>query len=107
MRAARSFGVVAALLLAAIPVVTGCAASVAGPSLVLRLASPDKADEDTAAPIRHFAAEVARRSGGTIRVEPVWDVAPPGVRDWDQVTARTVADGSYELGLVPSRAFDA
>ncbi len=105
MRARRAAGVAAALLL--VPLTTSaCGTAVAGPSLVLRLASPDKATDDTAAPIVHFADQVDRRSGGTIRVEPVWDVTPPGVPDWDQTTARTVMDGTFELALVPTRAFD-
>ena len=106
MRALRAVGVGAALLLVPGCLVTGCDLAVTGPSLVLRLASPDKSDDDTAAPIRQFAEEVDRRSGGTIRVDPIWDVAPTGTHDWDQVTAATVVDGTYELGLVPSRAFD-
>jgi TRAP-type C4-dicarboxylate transport system substrate-binding protein len=74
---------------------------------VLRLASPDPADADTGAPIRHFVDEVDQLSDGTIRVEPVWDVAPYGSRDRDQVTAQTVIDEENDLALVPTRAFDA
>ena len=52
-----------------------------------------------------------RRSNGSLRgrsrVEPPFGVPPPGSSGWDQYTARAVADGDYDLGLVPSRAFDA
>ena len=102
--AARVAGVVVPC--ATVLLFPGCSSQVSGPVLVLHLASPDKSTDDTAAPIEHFADEVDRRSGGTIRIEPVWDVTPEGVMDWDQVTARTVMDGTYELGLVPSRGFD-
>ena len=87
-------------------VLAGCSPQVTGPVLVLQLASPDKSSDETAAPIKHFADDVDRRSRGAIRIEPVWDVAPGHVRNWDQVTARSVIDGTHELGLVPSRAFD-
>lgn len=106
MSARRAVGAGLALLVLPLVLLTGCGQAVSGPSLVLRLASPDKADDDTAAPIRHFVQEVDQRSGGTIRIEPVWDVAPPGVRAWDLVTAATVQSGRYELAFVPSRAFD-
>jgi TRAP-type C4-dicarboxylate transport system substrate-binding protein len=84
---------------------TGCGRQVSGPSLVLQLASGDKATDDTAPAILHFADEVDRRSGGTIRIDPVWRVAE-GKRLSDQLTAGLVADGTYELGTVPGRAFD-
>ena len=53
-----------------------------------------------------LAQEVARRSSGTIRVDVDWDITPEGDYDWDQVAARRIADGDYDLGLVPSRAWD-
>jgi TRAP-type C4-dicarboxylate transport system substrate-binding protein len=104
MWAVRAVAVVAALLALPMLTTTGCAQQVMGPTLVLRLASPDKATDDTAAPIKHFAAEVDRRSGGAMRIEPVWDVATG--RDWDRVTARSVLDGTNDLGFIPSRVFD-
>jgi TRAP-type C4-dicarboxylate transport system substrate-binding protein len=87
-------------------VLSGCSPQVTGPVLVLQLATPDKSSDETAGPIKYFADEVDRRSGGAIRIEPVWDVAPGPVRNWDQITAKAVMDGTYELGLVPSRGFD-
>ena len=94
---------VVAVALVALP---ACERQVSGPSLVLRLASPEPATQDTGPPIEWFAAEVDRRSGGTIRIEPVWDVAVAGTTGFDQFTAGKVVDGTYELGLVPSRAWD-
>ena len=86
---------------------SACAEPVSGPVLVLTLASPDSEVQDTAVPIKHFAEEVERLSQGTIVVKPTFGVPPPGSSGWDQYTARAVADGEYDLGLVPSRAFDA
>ena len=86
--------------------VTGCARQIAGPSLVLRLATPDRQVDATGPQVVHFAQEVARRSGGTIRIDPVWDVTPDGAHDWDQTVARGVADGTWDMGLVPGRAWD-
>ena len=83
-----------------------CSPQVSGPALVLRLASPYGSTDDTALPIRHFADEVDRRSEGTIRIDPVWNAADGYVHHWDQLTARTVVAGTYQLGLVPGRAFD-
>ena len=49
---------------------------------------------------------MARRSGGSIRIDPVWDVTPDGAHNWDQTVARGVADGTWDMGLVPGRAWD-
>ena len=96
-----------ALLVAVVAAgLTGCARQVAGPSLVLRLATPDRQTDATGPQVAHFAEEVARRSGGTIRIDPVWDVTPNGAHDWDQTVARGVADGTWDMGLVPGRAWD-
>src|SRR6478609_7065574 len=84
----------------------GCAALPAGPGLTLTLASPDMSTDPNAPLVKHFSDEVARLSQGTIQIEPEWDVTPPGTHPWDQVNARLVADGTYDLGLVPSGAFD-
>lgn len=56
--------------------------------------------------VQHFTEEVARLSQNTILIEPRWDVSPPGTRGWNLRAAAEVADGTYDLGLVPSRAFD-
>ena len=99
--------VAGALLVAAVAAgLTGCARQIAGPSLVLRLATPDRQTDATGPQVAHFVEEVARRSGGSIRIDPVWDVTPDGAHNWDQTVARGVADGTWEMGLVPGRAWD-
>ena len=96
----RLFGVLVVAVVAA--GATGCGRQVAGPSLVLRLATPDRQTDATGPQVVHFAEEVARRSGGTIRIDPVWDVTPDGAHNWDQTVARGVADGTWDMGLVPA-----
>src|SRR4051794_37035077 len=107
MRTGRS----GAILLALIVVlgasgVAGCERQLSGPSLVLRLATTDSETQPTGIAVKRFVAEVAERSGGSIRIEPVWDVTPDGALGWDQTLARGVADGTWDMGLVPGRAFD-
>src|SRR3954471_5398759 len=107
MRAGTFGRVVAAVALAlGAALVTGCERQVSGPSLVLRLATPDKETDATGIQVDHFVDEVARRSGGTIPIDPAWDVTPDGTRGWDQTVARGVADGTWDMGLVPGRAWD-
>jgi TRAP-type C4-dicarboxylate transport system substrate-binding protein len=84
----------------------GCTRQVSGPELVLRLASPDLPDDPTGPAIQHFANEVAARSRGAIRIDPVWDVTTDLARSWDQTVARGVAGGTWDMGLVPGRAWD-
>ena len=84
----------------------GCGNPVEGPALVLSLASPDTSTDVNAPHVKRFADEVARLSKGTIRLDPAWDVAPAGIHGWDQQVAGQVADGTYDLGLVPGRAWD-
>jgi Bacterial extracellular solute-binding protein, family 7 len=86
--------------------VSGCERQISGPSIVLRLATPDKQTDPTGAAVEHFADQVAERSGGSIRIEPVWDVTPDGSVGWDQTVAKGVADGTWDMGLVPGRAWD-
>ena len=95
-----------ALTVSALALAPGCAPPVDGPGLVLSLASPDKPSDSNGPHVQHFVEEVARLSGGSIRIEPVWDVSPHGAHGWDQATARGVADGTWDLGLVPGRAWD-
>ena len=94
----------AALLTAGL--LTGCGSKVAGPTLVLQLASPDEANvATTSMQVGHFAEQVAARSRGTIRIDIRLNV-DEGALGWDQIVAAGVADGTWDLGLVPGRAWD-
>src|SRR3954453_14079038 len=94
------------LVAATTTTLSSCEQRITGPSLVLRLASPDRANDPTGVQVQHFADEVKLRSGGTIRIDPVWNVTPDGVTGWDQLVARGVASGTWDMGLVPGRAWD-
>ena len=80
LRASRTVARLTGALLVAVVAagLTGCARQVTGPSLVLRLATPDRQTDATGPQVAHFAEEVSRRSGGSIRIDPVWDVTPDG-----------------------------
>lgn len=86
--------------------VSSCAEPLNGPSLVLTLATPDQPGDPDALHVERFVDEVQRLSEGTIRIDPQWDAEPEGVHDWDQHVARSVADGEFDLALVPGRAWD-
>ncbi|WP_167880362.1 TRAP transporter substrate-binding protein [Nocardioides guangzhouensis] len=106
MRVRLSRLLAGATTVSALTLAPGCAPPVDGPGLVLTLATPDKPSDSNGPHVQHFVDEVARLSGGSIRIEPVWDVASDGAHGWDQTTARGVADGTWDLGLVPGRAWD-
>ena len=95
---------VVAVALVALP---ACERQVSGPSLVLRLASPRAGDPGHGP--AHTSGSRPRWTDdreAPIRIEPVWDVAVAGTTGFDQFTAGKVVDGTYKLGLVPSRAWD-
>lgn len=75
--------------------------------LTLTMATNDDQDRPSGKQILHFAAEVEQRSGGRIRIEPVWHAAGAGATQWDQKVAQRVSAGDSDLALVPSRAWDA
>jgi TRAP-type C4-dicarboxylate transport system substrate-binding protein len=105
VRARRIAGAVA--LIAGLQALPACSASVAGPSLVLTLASPgDRAQRGSADAVKRFVEEVDRRSNGTVRIEPEWEPVPRTTHEWDQLTAQLVLDGDADLALIPGRAFD-
>jgi TRAP-type C4-dicarboxylate transport system substrate-binding protein len=76
------------------------------PPLVLTLATDDSPDYISADQITAFAEHVAELSDGAIEVSPDWNSNNDIGHDWDQAAAQLVIDGSHELGLVPSRAWD-
>jgi TRAP-type C4-dicarboxylate transport system substrate-binding protein len=91
----------------ALPIaVTSCAQPLDGPSLVLTLATSETQQEADAPEIDMFAHEVDVRSAGKIRIDVAWDLTNPHPGGSDQDLARMVADGSYDLGVVPTRAWD-
>ena len=100
------------LAVAALAAAAGCGGSGApdkaggeGTPLVLRLGTQDRSDLPGGKLASHFADEVRRRSGGSLRVSVTYEVAGRGSR-WDQKVAELVRSGRLDLALVPSRAWD-
>jgi TRAP-type C4-dicarboxylate transport system substrate-binding protein len=73
--------------------------------ITLRFATPDRAGSPGARLIAHFADDVQRRSNRSIRIVVTYNAAGDGTR-WDQRVAGLVRGGSFDLALVPSRAWD-
>jgi TRAP-type C4-dicarboxylate transport system substrate-binding protein len=73
--------------------------------ITLHLATQDRAGFPAAKLIAHFAEQVRRRSGGSIRIAVTYNAAGTGPR-WDQKVAELARSGRMDLALVPSRAWD-
>ena len=83
------------------------ASTAAASALTLRLGTDDEARAPGGEQIEEFARRVAEASDGEISIEPVWAAAgSPCCHDWDQEIARKVAAGEFDLGMIPSRAWD-
>jgi TRAP-type C4-dicarboxylate transport system substrate-binding protein len=102
----RTATTLAAAALALPLAVTSCAQPLDGPILVLTLATSETRQEANAPEIDMFAHEVDARSAGKIRIDVAWDLTNPQPDGSDQDLARMVADGTYDLGVVPTRAWD-
>jgi TRAP-type C4-dicarboxylate transport system substrate-binding protein len=102
------------MVMSALVALAGCAvgdkAGGAGGVTTLRLASSDAQGRPASAQAERFAREVRRRSGGALRIKIVWEAnvhAQGGYNaGWDQATAELVRRGTFDLGLVPARAWD-
>lgn len=70
----------------------------------LRLATQDRGFPG-ANLIAHFADDVRQRSHGSIRIVVTYNAAGD-VPQWDQHVAASVRSGKFDLGQVPSRAWD-
>jgi TRAP-type C4-dicarboxylate transport system substrate-binding protein len=83
----------------------GTKAGAARGPVTLRLAADDPPHRPGSDQIAEFARRVEALSGGELGVEPVLN-AGGGDPDWDQLVARKVVAGEYEMGLIPARAWD-
>ena len=103
----------------ALAVVAGCAggdvASKAGGDggpTVLRIGVAEPQGTVGAHQVEAYVTLVEERSGGDLRLDPVFEADGRGgsseavVDDWDQVVARRVVDGDLDLAVVPARAWD-
>ena len=73
---------------------------------VLRLAAADDADQPDARFVRRFASQVAKLSGGSVRVRVTWDAAGQQSADYEAGIARLVRDGEFALGWMGARSWD-
>ena len=102
---AVALGVVAALL-------AGCgsgAADKAGGSstpVVLRLADSNNSDQPDTGALEYFAAQVAKRSGGSLRLRITYLAAGSATPDVEERTIAAVRAGRFDLGWIGARAWD-
>jgi TRAP-type C4-dicarboxylate transport system substrate-binding protein len=101
----------------AVAVLTGCATShrVRGADkdggsdapLVLRLGDVDTQDDpNTTWVLEYFGNQVAKLSGGTLRVRLIYDAAGHERPDVEAQVARKVRDGGFDLGWIGAAAWD-
>jgi TRAP-type C4-dicarboxylate transport system substrate-binding protein len=77
-----------------------------GRPLTLTIATDDPAGRRSGMVIQSFTNAVRELSGGRIRIKRVYQPNGGDSRAFDQRIARAVASGRYDLGVVPSRAWD-
>jgi TRAP-type C4-dicarboxylate transport system substrate-binding protein len=77
----------------------------AGPT-VLRLAASDPEAVAESAQARYFAAQVRQLSSGRLRIAVTFDAGGTGAPDGERRTIELVRSGRYDLGWVPTRAWD-
>jgi TRAP-type C4-dicarboxylate transport system substrate-binding protein len=77
-----------------------------GAPITLRMGTNDGVVGTAALQIEEFARQVEELSGGTLRIEPVFEVVGQDGGDWDQQVARMVIRGELDLASVPARAWD-
>ena len=73
---------------------------------VLRLADSDNSDQPSVVAVEHFAAEVTKLSGGSLRVQIVFQAAGKSTPRVESKTIAMVRAGRYDVGVVGARAWD-
>ena len=79
----------------------------ADPPVTLRFAIVGGEDDGMAPYANAFIEEAARRSGGSVVLQPVWAAGGGAATGYEQGVARLLVDGSADLALTASRAWDA
>ena len=74
--------------------------------VTLRMGTRDGPGAPGGRVVREFARLVDDLSGGTMRIEPVWNAHEAAVRGWDAAIARRVATGDLHLALVAATAWE-
>src|SRR5438093_4910892 len=100
------------LLLAAAAALAGCssgAANKAGGSetpRVLTVGDSDNSDQPDTAAIQHFAAQVDKLSGGSLRIHIKYQAAGAATPYVEERIIRAVQSGRFDLGWIGARAWD-
>jgi TRAP-type C4-dicarboxylate transport system substrate-binding protein len=74
--------------------------------VVLRLGSSDAVDQPDTPVVQYFAAQVAKLSGGGLRVQVILEAGGNQVPDTEARIVRMVRDGKLDLGWIGARAWD-
>lgn len=114
IKASRSLGaVLASTLLAAVAVSCSSPAPVDdaprydGKPITLTIGTDDSPGKPSADAIGHFASEVASLSSTKITIEPRWHAeGDQHPTDWDQAIVAMVEEGTLDLALTPTSAWD-
>ncbi len=73
---------------------------------MLRLADSDDVTQPSTSAIEHFAAEVGKLSGGSVRVRIIFSAAGQRIPRAEERTIGMVRAGTFDLGVVGARAWD-
>jgi TRAP-type C4-dicarboxylate transport system substrate-binding protein len=73
---------------------------------VLRLGSNDRIDQPDSPAVQYFAVQVAKLSGGHLRIELIFEAGGNHVPDTEAQIIRRVREGKLDLGWVGARAWD-
>jgi TRAP-type C4-dicarboxylate transport system substrate-binding protein len=74
--------------------------------VTLRFAVSDAQGRPSQGAVEAFVAEVAKRSGGSVTIEPVYEAGNDTPEGFEQGVAGLVERGDADLGLAASRAWD-
>ena len=72
----------------------------------LRLGAVEGADAPYADEVKEFANAVSKLSNGSIKIDLVWNAAPPTAGESETKLAHMVADRKIDLAVVPTRVWD-
>jgi TRAP-type C4-dicarboxylate transport system substrate-binding protein len=100
-----------ALVLAA-GLLAGCGSGAAdkaggsGTPLVLQLADSNNSDQPDTGAVQYFAAQIAKRSAGSLRIQITYLAAGTATPYVEERTITAVRNGRFDLGWIGARAWD-
>src|SRR5712691_5304670 len=100
------------LPLLAVALLAGCSSSAADKAggsratTVLTVADSNGIDQSDTTAIQHFARQVAKRSGGSLRIHITYQAAGSSTPYIEERVIRSVQAGRYDLGWIGARAWD-